>query len=324
MMQLESIDKPGYVPNENLSICKKCFRSKNYGEFSNNLNIFYTIDKIKEIKDDNVIMIIDIMNPYETFIEGINKFVSPENLTILVNKIDSIPKSVPKESILDWISEIADLKNIKFSQLALVSSIKKINIDAISSFILNSERNTSIIGYSNVGKSSIITTLFNSLGLSINNLITNSIGTTKEIIELSLKDKIIKDYPGIFLEGSYQNLMTISQLKDTHPKKEIKVTNYQLDSMQSISIGNYAYFNILESDKKMDYQFSFSNIINLKRTRYREENPFKSIPVKHTMGKKYDIIISGLGIITFKSKGQKLSINLPKGVKFNIIDSLYQ
>src|SRR5210317_1051293 len=119
------------------------------------------------------------------------------------------------------------MKGIDFSQLAMISTHKKINIDAVASFVLNSERDTAIVGYSNVGKSSLIKSLFNAVGLEVNNLITNSIGTTKEVIELEYEDKIIKDYPGIILEGSYQNIMTIEQLKETHPKKEIKVSNYQ-------------------------------------------------------------------------------------------------
>ncbi len=327
LFQYNNENEPGYAPNEQSVICKKCFRSKNYGEYSNNLSSFYNLKEIKEIVDDNVIMIVDILNPFETMISGINDYAKPENLTVLVNKMDAIPKSIPEEAIIDWIDEIAYTKGVEFSQLALVSANKKSNIDAISSFILNSDRNTSIIGYSNVGKSSIIKALFESVGLTIENLITNSIGTTKDIIELEFKDKLIKDYPGIVLEGSYQNIMNIEQLKETHPKKEIKVSNYQLNGFQTIKIGDYANFNILDQDEKLGYQFTFSNLIELHRGKYNkdnENNDFITHQIEHKKGNRYDIIISGLGIITFKSKGQKLNLELPKGVKFNIINSLYQ
>lgn len=324
-LDLQTIDenKPGYAPNDQSPICKKCFRSKNYGEFDNNLTEFYEIKQIKEISNDNVIMIIDVLNPMETLVDNINEFVNPENLTILVNKIDSLPKSIPHEAIIDWIAELSEEKGIEFTQLALVSAVKKINIDAISSFIVNSDRNTSIIGYSNVGKSSIIKALFNAVGKEINNLITNSIGTTKEVIELEYMDKIIKDYPGIILEGSYQNIMSIDQLKDTHPKKEIKVTNYQLNGMQTISIGDYAKFSISNDAKKAGYQFTFSNLINLHRSKYSIDNEMITHKIKHKTGNRYDVIISGLGIITFKSEKQEIELSLPKGVKYNLVNSLY-
>lgn len=325
-LQSNDINKEGYVPNLESPICMKCFRSKNYGEFDNNLSTFYELKEIQEIKDDNVFMVIDIMNPYETLISNVNDFVEPENLTILVNKVDSLPKSIPEEALIDWIDEIAESKGIVFSQLAMISTYKKRNIDAVASFILSSERDTAIIGYSNVGKSSLIKSLFNAIGLEVNNLITNSIGTTKEVIELEYEDKIIKDYPGIILEGSYQNIMSIDQLKETHPKKEIKVSNYQLNDYQTISIGNYAEFHILESKEKNGYQFTFSNLVELHRGKYRksENNEFETYNIKHTKGNRYDLVISGLGIITFKSNGQDIKLSIPKGVKYNLINSLYQ
>ncbi len=323
--QNTDINKEGYVPNIESPICQKCFRSKNYGEFSNNLKTFYKLEEIKEIKDDNVIMIIDVLNPYETLISDVNKYVDPENLIILVNKIDTLPKAIAQESIIDWIDEIAFEKKIDFNQLALVSTTKKINIDAVSAFILNSERNTSIIGYSNVGKSSLIKSLFNAVGLEVNNLITNSIGTTKEVIELEYEDKIIKDYPGIILEGSYQNIMDVDQLRMTHPKKEIKVTNYQLNDNQTIDINGFAQFHVLDSEDKNGYQFTFSNLVELHRGKYKDVNAeFETYDINHKEGSRYDIIISGLGIITFKSNKQTIKLTIPKGVKYNLINSLYQ
>ncbi|NQX83438.1 MAG: hypothetical protein HRS50_01830, partial [Mycoplasmataceae bacterium] len=135
---------------------------------------------------------------------------------------------------------------------------------------------------------------------------------------------IIKEYPGIILEGRYQNIMNIVQLKETHPKKEIKLTNYQLNNNQTISIGDYAKFNIINQLNKIGYQFTFSNLVKLHRGKYSKHNNFVTHPINIGKENRYDIIISGLGIITFKSIGQKLEIELPKGVKFNLIKSLYQ
>ncbi len=323
-LQSSNEKKEAYVPNEDFNLCMKCFRSKNYGEFSNNLTDFYDVGEIKEIKNDNVIMIIDVLNPYETLIHNINDYVKRENLIVLINKVDVLPKSIKNESILSWIDEIAESKNIDFKYASLVSSLKKINIDTISNFILESDRETSIVGYSNVGKSSIIKSLFNSVGLNINNLITNSIGTTKEIIELTYKNKKIKDYPGIILKGSYQNILSREELKETSPLKEILIKNYQLSNHQTISIGDYAFFHILSSENVNGYQFMFSNLVKLHRGKYKNKEHMESYEINHKKGNRYDLIISGLGIITFKSNGQKLILQLPKDIKFNLVRSLYE
>ena len=141
---------------------------------------------------------------------------------------------------------------------------------------------------------------------------------------MQYKDKNIKDYPGIILEGSYQNLMNIKQLKETHPKKEIKLTNYQLGEKQTITIGDYAMFSIKEQKGNLGYQFTFSNLIKLHRGKNKEFPGMETHVIEHKMGTRYDLVISGLGIITFKSHFQELELNIPKGIKFNLIRSLYQ
>ena len=322
-LQIENKNYEGYTPNIDFDLCQKCFKSKNYGEFSNNLNIFYKTSEIKKISNDNVIMIIDVLNPYETLIKDINKYVNKENLIILVNKIDVLPKSINKDKILNWIINIIETTNIKFNSISLVSTIKKINIDTVASFILSSKKNTSIIGYSNVGKSSLIKAIFNSVKLNVNNLITNSIGTTKQVIKLKFENKIINDYPGLLLHGSYQNKMNISQLRETNFNKENKVINYQLGENQSMNVGNYLIFSVKDTSEKNGYQFLFSNLINIYKSKYRVNNEFKKYLIKHKKNRRYDLIISGLGIITFQSMNQTIELQLPKNINFNIIDSLH-
>ncbi|BDU67597.1 MAG: ribosome biogenesis GTPase YqeH [Candidatus Tyloplasma litorale] len=324
--QNKDINKLGYTSKLENKFCQNCFRSKNYGEFSNDFSSFKNEKKYLNEISGSVLMVIDVLNPYETIIPNINFFINKKNLTILVNKIDILPKSISHEKIINWIIDILYLKKIEFSQISLISTIKKNNIDAVANFILKNENEISVIGYSNVGKSSFIKALFNSLNEDVDNLITNSIGTTKNTLELNFQNKKIKDYPGFYLKGNYQNIMTINQLKETNPNKEIKVKSFQLSSFQSIFIGDYARFNIKNSDFKSGYQFTFSNLILLKRKKYVKNNDKNFIihNIKHKNKIRYDLIISGLGIIHFKSEQQELEIELPKGVNFNLIKSLYQ
>lgn len=328
--QNDDFNKLGYVTNINFTFCQNCFKSKNYGKTKTYSPIFLDKNEFKKLKDNLVFMVIDILNPFETIINDINNYVDKNNLVILINKRDLLQKVISENKIKEWIIKILNIKKIFFSKLIIVSSIKKINIDEIMKIIENSKNKCcSFIGFSNVGKTSILNSLFNSKGLKINNLILNSIGTTKEIIDLKYKNKIISDYPGIFLNGNYQNLLSEKELKIINPKKEIKVKNYQLFQNRMICIGNYAKFNIVKSLKKSSYQFTFSNFIDIKNCKInnvkinlnKEYNKYEINLLK--VNNKYDLIISGLGIITFKFIDQNLELFLPKKVNYNIVESLY-
>ncbi len=324
-LQSENKNKQGYTPNLDFDICQNCFRSKNYGEINNYLDEIYEINELKKIKDDNVFLVIDVLNPFQTLIENINNYIQPSKLNIVVNKIDVLSKSISHEKIKNWIEEILKLKKIKYQKIILVSSYKKINIDYLSVFIIKSFKNSSFIGYSNVGKSSLIKSLFRALNKDIDNLITNSIGTTKRIITLKYKNYLIKDYPGFYLEGNYQNIIDSKNLKLINPQKEIKLLNFQLKDYQMVSLDKYGFFVLKESKYKNGYQFTFSNRVDLKRSKYKNDNlvNFSKIKIDHSKGNRYDLIISGLGIITFKSNEQEIELYLPKEVKYNLVKSLY-
>ncbi len=65
--------------------------------------------------------------------------------------------------------------------------------------------------------------------------------------------------------------------------------------------------------------------LDFNRGKYKNihNNQLETYDIKHKKGIRYDLIISGLGIITFKSNEQKIKLSIPKGVKFNLIESLY-
>jgi ribosome biogenesis GTPase A len=260
-LELQSKDqnKIGYSPIENSIFCKDCFRSKHYGETKNNLSSFFNFDDLKKLRNDNVLMVIDCLNPFETIIE-------------------------------------------------------KANI------------NFSFVGYSNVGKTSLIKSIFKSKNINLNILDSPTIGTTKKIIELNLNNKIIKDFPGLILVGSYQNLLSKEELKIINPKKEIKIKNFQLKNNEGIRIEKYLYIK-LNSKEPQGYQFIFSNLLNLYKLRYNFYID-NEIMVSHFIENKsigrFDLIISGLGIFTFKSNNQKIEIILPKGINFNIVESIFK
>lgn len=331
-LQFDDPNKIGYSPKENSIYCRSCFQNKNYGIVNEEEKVFAKIDKtLLEIKQkkENVLMIIDILNPYETMIKNINNYINKRNLILIVNKIDIFPKSISDKKIISWIQKIALKANLSYNKLFLISSFKKTNIDNLFDHLKKYKLNSfSVIGYSNVGKTTFLKSLFASRKKEIDNLISNSLSTTKRKIELELGDIKFNDYPGFSLSSSYQNIVPSSLLKVINPNKEIKIKNYQLNINQLINIDQYAQFITLGIDKKKeDYQFIFSNNVKIERTKFNSEKidkKYKKVELENLYkNKKYDLIISGLGIITFKRTSRKLIIFLPKNVKYNLLESIF-
>lgn len=328
-LQIKNAYEAGYTNNKDATFCMKCYRSLHYGEKENDLTKFNIETYLEQLQreDNEVIMVMDILNPYQTLVKDINKYVSSERLTVVVNKVDSLPKSISAESIIEYVARIAEDKNIKFKNISLVSSTKMENIDALYNYIQTLNNRVSIIGYSNVGKTSFIKALFRSKVEQVNNLVSYTIGTTLEPIELNLDGKEIVDYPGFYLESNIQNILGKEDLKLLIPRKEIKVKTNQLLDNQIIRIGDYASFIVAKSEMKSGYQFTFSNDIKESRHKWNQEKPkfdFTEHKIKPMEGKKrQDIIISGLGVITFNNFGQDLRVFAPKGVAINVVESLY-
>ncbi len=333
ILQDKHSNKNGFTTKMENDYCLRCFRIKNYGDIKNdfeNFDIDFWLKDISKHKN-KVMMIIDVLDPVGTMVKDINKYVKHEDLTLVVNKVDLLPKLISNEKIIDWIYEISLNLNVKFSQIVLASSTKKINIDAIADYIIMLEDNISFIGYSNVGKSSLINALFASTNLKTLNLVSNSIGTTKKTIENVFKnDFSIIDYPGFIKRDSFQFNSTPEELKIINSKKEIKIINYQLEEKQSIEIiKEKCYFEISDSEGKFGYQFLFSNLLDLSRHKSfylkgKVDNLVKKkiVPLKNV--DRQDIIISGLGIITFKNLKQKMNVYVPKNINIYVVESLFE
>ncbi|NOQ50101.1 MAG: GTPase RsgA [Mycoplasmataceae bacterium] len=329
--QQEDSTANGYFLNPHDQLCVNCFRLKNYGiksHFVIDINIEATLKNIKK-DQDQVILIIDILNPYQTLLSSINEYIDEENLIIVVNKIDLLPKSISYPKIINWIRKIAIRKNIKFKKLILVSNYKKFNIDQLVNLIKNGNKNTSVIGYSNVGKSSFIVALFNAIGISTANLSANTIGTTLAAIKTPFNDKFIIDHPGFYLDGNFQNILDKKLLNKAMGKKELKQKVFQFTPNidQVISIHNLFFLNFLQNKKPQNYQLLFSNQLEIKKINKFKKNLSDNF-VSHELIllpniEKQDLIISGLGFITLKNNHQKIIIDLPKDIKFNLVESIY-
>lgn len=312
ILQNENKEKEGYVDNIDKDLCYRCFRIRNYGEYSKSLksNEDY-ISILKQISTTNclVVLVVDLFNIQD--VEGILKYLNNDVLLVL-SKRDILPKSLYEEKLLNYIS------NEKIVDKLLISSKKNYNFDELIYKInkYKTSKNVYVVGYTNSGKSSMINKLIkNYSDKSIE--ITTSIlpSTTLDTINIELDENLtLIDTPGILMDDCIYNELDSKELKRVLPTKEIKPTIYQIKSVQTIDIDKFAE---LEVNDKCSLVLFFSNDLKISR-RYKklENNNLIELDVNNQ-----DIVLNGLGFIKIKGKTH-IKIYLDKNIKVFVRESL--
>ena len=235
ILQTENKEELGYIPPNKINeakYCERCFKLTHY----NNTIIIPLKDInnyiIKEInkKKKNVYYIIDLLNINTETINTFKEIKSPK--TLIVSKLDIIPKSIKLHKITNWLKEIYNINE----EIIYISSNKEINLERIINHIeRNNYKESYFIGYTNSGKSTLINTLCNKIN-PINNKITTSLipNTTLDFIKIKLTDNItIIDSPGFTLENTFYNENELDIIKRINVKKFIKPITYRTKEITS-------------------------------------------------------------------------------------------
>lgn len=292
-IELQNNDKTklGYTTNIEKSLCERCFRIENYGEYKkvtkdNNeyINILKEINKTKDL----VILVLDIFN----LTENIN--VIKENINndilLVITKRDILPKSVHDEKLIEYIKNY----NIKIKDQVVISSYKNYNFDELYEKINNykKSKNVYVIGFTNAGKSTMINKLIYNYSDNDTKITTSIMpSTTLDKIEINLNENLtIIDTPGLLCEKSFYDILEGKDLKKIIPKKEIKPISYQIKDKQYIVIDKYA---IIEAEN-INMVLFMSNSLNIKRFYKKPETKLKERNIKINNN---DLVINGLGFI---------------------------
>lgn len=292
-IELQNNDKTklGYTTNIEKSLCERCFRIENYGEYKkvtkdNNeyINILKEINKTKDL----VVLVLDIFN----LTENIN--VIKENINndilLVITKRDILPKSVHDEKLIEYIKNY----NIKIKDQVVISSYKNYNFDELYEKINNykKSKNVYVIGFTNAGKSTMINKLIYNYSDNDTKITTSIMpSTTLDKIEINLNENLtIIDTPGLLCEKSFYDILEGKDLKKIIPKKEIKPISYQIKDKQYIVIDKYA---IIEAEN-INMVLFMSNSLNIKRFYKKPETKLKERNIKINNN---DLVINGLGFI---------------------------
>lgn len=312
-LQDENILNIGFTTNLENDYCMRCFRLKNYGEYesvsSNIIDYEKIISGVNKTRD-LVLYVVDILNIPKD-LQEIKKIIKNPCILVL-NKRDIIPLSVKNEKIIDYFNK----QELDFKDIIIVSSEKNSGMDnllqAISKY--QTSENVYVVGYTNAGKSSLISRFIKNYGDGDVKLSTSPLPSTtlnKIIIPINHTLTLI-DTPGIIDKSNMINFVDKKMYKKLNSKKEIKPKTYQLSKNQSLLIGDLVRINYLEGDRN-SITFYIPNEIKIRRCRFNG-NALKELASKvYEVGYSEDLVINGLGFIKIVA-GCKMEVLTNKDV----------
>ena len=313
-LQDENILNLGYTTNLNNDLCMRCFRLKNYGEYesiSSNLVDYEKILSMVNRSRELVLYVVDIVNIPEKL--SIIKNYLKNDIILVLNKRDLLPMSVKDEKIIDYIKKL----NVNFKDIVIISSEKNLNMDNLYKKIIKYKKSNEVyvVGYTNAGKSSLISRFISDYGDGDTNLTVSPLPSTtlnKVYIPIS-KDITLIDTPGIIDNSNVINFVEKKLYKKLNSKKEIKPRTYQLSKGQSLLLGDLVRLDYIEGENRNSLTFYIPNEIKIRRTTYKGDKLKDLAVVNLDVGFANDICINGLGFIKVVA-GCKITLYLNKDI----------
>jgi ribosome biogenesis GTPase YqeH len=353
-IQTENPNEIGYAPKSSLEketiICQRCFRLKHYNEVQ---DVSLTDDDflkiLNEIGKSNalIVMIVDIFDFNGSWIPGMHRFVGDNQILLVGNKVDLLPKSVKHDKLIRWMKQEASGLGLRPEEVFLVSASKghfvKETAAAIDEF--RDGKDVYVVGCTNVGKSTFINRIIKEVTGEKDVITTSHFpGTTLDIIKIPLDDgKSLIDSPGIINHHQMAHFVDKKDLKMITPKKEIKPKIFQLNEEQTLFFGGLARFDYVGSGRR-SFVCYVSNDVMIHRTKTENADQLYQQHVGEMLAPprkdqlatfpelvkqefiikeaKTDIVFSGLGWITINEPGAKVIAYAPKGVQTLLRKSL--
>ena len=296
-LQSDNPHKVGYTPDLNSNnLCQRCFKIIHYNDAK---VVSLKIDEdaiLKKVNESNnhVLFLIDCLNINKKTIKLYHKIKRPK--TLLISKCDIIPYSFNKNKIINWLNDYYKIDN----DIIFISALKNTNISTLINYLYAKEIKVAyLLGFTNVGKSSLVNSIVKYQDLDYKAITTSLIpNTTLDFMNIKInKDLTIIDSPGFLLDKNIYDNNDLEFIKKVNPKKFLKPITYQLKENTSVLIEDKIRIDNLEN--KSNLTFYLSNQLKLIKVYHNErlkDLKYKKIDIP----KNSDIVILGLGFINVK------------------------
>lgn len=312
ILQTDNKFEKAYVDDLKKDYCFRCFKLKHYNDLQ--LDLKHDIKKedvfklIKNLKS-TFVLIVDVLNIEASFDAELLSFLKDRDVIVIISKCDLLPHSISlelfQENLMNYLQKI--LKGIRVLELVLTSkqdaNFKEILEQIVRDYNI---QELCFIGYSNVGKSSLINQLLKQERLTTSYYLT----TTLSLNRIDMDGYVIIDSPGFVNFHHAFAVLDLKQLKEIHIKKTIKPKIYQIYENQSYFINDLYRIDVLtkQSGSVVFYQ---NNDLSIHRGHYdnadnymKKHCPFiNSITTsQHTFSlnqEKWELVIDGIGFISF-------------------------
>ncbi len=299
VLQDNNILLDGYTNNLSNKYCMRCFKMKNYGEYTFSTKSNKEYEKILKVIGESrslVLYVVDVMSIPKNVCD-IKKYLKFNDIILVLNKKDILPFSTKDEKIINYFKT----NMTYFKDIIVISAVKNYNLDLLMSYInkYKTDKNVYVVGNTNAGKSTLINKIIKNYTIDMDECITISSmpSTTLDLIKIKIKDYYIIDTPGLVDSYNFLNYIDQSYIKKISLKKEINPITYQIKENESLIIDNIFRIDYLEGDKNSFTFFIPNSIeivkINSKRHDYLTNYENENINIRANN----DLVIDGLGFI---------------------------
>lgn len=322
IIQHEDKNKIGYAPipkSGEAKYCERCFKITHYNEKLilplENINE-YIIDEVNK-NSKYVFFMIDLLNINEETINTFKNINVPK--TLIISKLDIIPKSIKETLIEEWIKDTYKINNdIKF-----LSTKKNINTRLIVKTLEELNINSAhILGFTNAGKSTLINKICEQNNIEGKTITTSILpNTTVDFINIPITENItIIDSPGFTSKYTLYDNTEYDLMKNILPKNIINPITQQTKENTSLIIENKIRIN---ANSKNSFTFYMSNAIKIDKVFEKNTDLTNEELINYNIKDNTDIVIKGLGFINIK-KACNLTINTKYKELIEIRESMFK
>lgn len=322
IIQHEDKNKIGYAPipkSGEAKYCERCFKITHYNEklilLLENINE-YIIDEVNK-NSKYVFFMIDLLNINEETINTFKNINVPK--TLIISKLDIIPKSIKETLIEEWIKDTYKINNdIKF-----LSTKKNINTRLIVKTLEELNINSAhILGFTNAGKSTLINKICEQNNIEGKTITTSILpNTTVDFINIPINENItIIDSPGFTSKYTLYDNTEYDLMKNILPKNIINPITQQTKENTSLIIENKIRIN---ANSKNSFTFYMSNAIKIDKVFEKNTDLTNEELINYNIKDNTDIVIKGLGFINIK-KACNLTINTKYKELIEIRESMFK